>query len=172
MKKLLFISTMLCASIALSQEYATTETGKVVQLNKNGTYKYVKPKESSPIYETDFKKKDGKVSINNKTISLILADKKMQNVDLTFQSTERQFMQTNVDNMNIMVANANIEAMSRMKNKYTYMPRSVYMYFSENINKWIVSITYTSENDYGGSKEGKAVCSMKSDGTFYDIEFI
>lgn len=44
--------------------------------------------------------------------------------------------------------------MSNLKNKYTFIPREIYIYYVELDNSWEISVSYSAQNDFGALKDG------------------
>ncbi len=126
-----------------------------------------------PTYIQDkyFIKSENKIEVKSRFIYSKNASDECVKVKFTFKSNERQFALTNPSDINRMVVYANIEVMTHMKNKYSYVPRSIDVYFSEKLNKWIVDLEYTAENDFGGNRNGFASVQFTTTGEFFDTDF-
>lgn len=170
MKKILIF--LFFPLIVSAQEYATTDNGKRVLLNKNGTYKYLKdtPNNNDRIFLKNFKETDGLVIYPEALIKMENADEKKIDVKFSFISTKEEFSTLTESSINIMVTKANIEVMHLMKNKYTYTPKKILMIHSAENQNWIIDIAYTAQNDYGGLKDGHKLVTMTGDGFVYRVE--
>ncbi len=169
-----FIELLLNISLfSFSQQIAITPDGKKVQLIKNETYKFIKDdsteKALSYINESDFTKEDGKVFILTKKVNLKNAEDENVPVNFSFISKEEEFKLTSIFELNEILSKANLEAMYKMKNKFTYVPKKVLFSFDETKNRWIVEITYTAQNDYGATKDGSAIGQFTIDGYLYEM---
>lgn len=170
MKILILLLSLFAIVYCNAQELATTDTGKRVSLSKNGTYKYIPEKKlSGRILLNDFKHDEGKVFYPENLINLEDADKKQIHVRFSFISSEEQFQELTETKLNLMVFKANLEVMYSMKNKFTYTPKKIVMIHNDT-DKWVLSITYTAQNDYGALKDGNVMVSMTGDGFVYRID--
>src|SRR6218665_912071 len=169
---------LLAGCFANAQETATTEDGKVVILNKNGTYKYLKqpssavPKETTYLTQKDFKKTEKGYTILPRKIFLKNAEEEIIPITFSFTASDEEFAKTNVQWINEMISTANMETMYKLKNKFTYSPRKMMLFYDPREKFWIASITYTAQNDYGATKDGTAVCRRGGDGVIYDVNFM
>lgn len=156
-----------------SQELATTESGKKVQLYKDGTYKYIdaNSNETTVLKIYDFKTENGKISCKNR-IYVIDGDEKTTQIEFSFYCNENTFKQIEVDKITEMIRYANIKSMFLMKNRRTYIPKSIRVFFSEESKEWMVSVEYTAQNDYGAIKDGLTVSIFSENGSFKSINSI
>ena len=171
MKKIILLLVMLCSGIAISQETATTESGKTVYLNKNGTYKYVNKDEnrSTVIKESDIVKIGEDVMFKPRPFFVINGDEKNVEVNFNFSSTFNRYSSITIEDLNGMISTANIKAMFLMKNRRTYVPKKISFFFSERESHWIIAIEYIASNDYGGQKDGKIYATFDDLGKFINI---
>ena len=173
MKSILTLLVLNIYIFSFSQQIATTSDGKKVQLNKNGTYTFIKEdyieKSLSYINESDFTKEDGKIFILTKKVNLKNAEDENVPVNFSFISKENEFKLTSIFELNRILFKANLEAMYKMKNKFTYVPKKVVFSFSDTKNRWIVKIIYTAQNDYGATKDGTAIGQFTIDGYLYEM---
>lgn len=155
-----------------SQLLASTEDGRTVILNKNGTYKFAKKESASPlITEKDFKIVGESVKVPNRKLSVFDASNNSVVVDFTYESNKRQYNYINSAKLMAMIVLANAETMYKMKNKYSYIPKKIDVYYNEHFSNWVVAIDYLAENDYGASKNGLAKAKFTSSGEFSDVDF-
>lgn len=171
MKKLLLTAALILVNQSvICQELATTESGKTVQLFKNGTYKYIETKkpESTKLKQADFKIENGNASIKNE-IFVLDGDEKIVKIKFSFFSTESNFKALDIDKLNEMISKANIKSMFQMKNRRTYVPKEMMVFYSDKSNEWVISTEYTAQNDYGATKDGTTVTSFSIIGEFLRI---
>jgi len=171
MKKLLLTAALIFINQSvICQELATTESGKTVQLFKNGTYKYIENKkpESTKLKQADFKIENGNALIKN-DIFVLDGDEKIVKIKFSFFSTESNFKALDIDKLNEMITKANIKSMFQMKNRRTYVPKEMMVFYSDKSNEWVISTEYTAQNDYGATKDGTTVTSFSIIGEFLRI---
>jgi hypothetical protein len=171
MKKIILLLVLFCSGFVFGQETATTESGKTVYLNKNGTYKYAKKEEitSTIIKENDIVKIGEDVMFKPKPFYIINGDEKNVEVKFSFSCSFNRYSSISIDDINGMVSTANIKAMFFMKNRRTYVPKKITFFFSERESHWIISIDYVASNDYGGQKDGQVYATFDEIGKFINI---
>ncbi|OHT44470.1 hypothetical protein [Flavobacterium tructae] len=172
MKQFYLLAFIITSSVIYSQEIATTESGKKVQLNKNGTYKYLsssKNIESTVLKETDFIKTEEYVKFKNQEIYVLNGDEKPVLTSFSFGSDFNRFSSLSIEQINSMISTANIKTMFQMKNRRTYVPKKISFFFVEKDSTWMINISYIASNDYGGQKDGSAYSTFTDIGAFKDL---
>lgn len=171
MKKHLSFSLLLFAQILFAQEYATTDSGKRVELLKNGTYKYIKEikQQNSQIKPTDIVASDDKVKFITDSFFIKNGDDKLTSVKILFSSPSEKYKAVSLEKINLMIATVNIKAMYAVKNKSTYVPKNISLFYSVDSNEWTGVVEYTAQNDYGATKDGKVFCMFDEVGEFKNI---
>jgi hypothetical protein len=165
MKKLLLFIGLLIANGVFAQEFATTDSGKRVELLKNGTYKYVKVTkvEASRVKAADIKIKDDTAFYTNDNFLIENGDEKLTPIKLLVSIPVNAYKAADVDKINRVILEANIKLMYSMKNKRTYVPKKITTILSSKPGEpteWICAIEYTAQNDYGATKDGKTYFSF------------
>lgn len=167
MKKLLLI--IIVQSFCYSQEIATTESGKRVQLNSNGTYQVLEDVNVFSLNLSDFNFVNEKYSIKEKIFQIRCIDKKLHEFDLTTFISKNQMEKLSVDKISEMIALSNEKTTYSLKNKYTYSPKSIRLDFQEKDQRWCAWVQYTAQNDYGATKDSYSFVFFNPDGHFINI---
>ena len=192
MKKVFLVFGLLLAiNLCASQELVVNTKGDTIVLNSDKTWKFKTENNSDKIVTLDdFKEtyasdgktldlaKNGGVFIrnNNETMSLIRkiigkngADENV-NIKFSITITESQLKELGVDKINQINNKALLETKYTLKNKYTFIPREIRWTYSDKgafKNKWLVSIKYSAQNDFGALKDGDNNLFFNIDGTEY-----
>lgn len=168
MKKLLLFTALLITNFVLSQELATTDSGKRVQLLKNGTYKYLKnvTVEATKLKAANFKSLDPDKYYTDKNFLIKNGDGKLTPTNLMISLPATLYNENEITTYDLMIAESNIKTMYSLKNKSTYVPKEISLMFMETKNEWVCQIEYTAQNDYGATKDGKFYCVFDEKGTF------
>lgn len=171
MKKITYLVILLISYTGFGQEIATTESGKKVQLNKNGTYKYLKETkiESTVLKSSDIVTVGDLVKSKSKSLYVINGDEKPVEVQFSFGCSLNRYSSISIDDVNSMISTANIKTMFQMKNRRTYIPKKISFFFSDKESKWLVAIEYVAQNDYGATKDGTAFSTFEELGEFKDV---
>ena len=171
MKNILSTILILASTIVSSQEYATTDAGKRVLLHKNGTYTFVKNQniEATLLVESDIVIRDDRAIVTKKPFYISNGDKKPVLAELSFSTDKDRYSAIKIADINAMLITANIKTMFQIKNRSTYVPKKITLFFSEKANGWLVSIDYIAKNDYGVEKDGTAYSTFDALGVFKDI---
>lgn len=114
-----------------------------------------------------FRSKDGKMSLSRKIITEDGAGNKVE-VKFSIFITEAQLKELGVENINKINYDALVKTKYTLKNKYTFIPREISWYNSDKSNfkgKWLVSIKYSAQNDFGALKDGANQIFYNIDGT-------
>lgn len=169
MKKVFLL--LIVANFSFAQEFATTESGKKVQLNKNGTYTFVNESiiKETILTNSDFSLKDDYYTFISKPYYILNGDDKLVNIDLIYSAKSVFFKSINAEKISFMISMANLKTKYSMKNKRTYVPRKVTIIYSESSNTWMLGLEYISQNDYGANKDGDSYVTFEKDGTFKSI---
>jgi hypothetical protein len=77
-----------------------------------------------------------------------------------------------IKTLNSILHKCNNDVMLDTKNKYTYTPKKIGIYFIESQNRWSINIEYTAQNDFGATKNGKCFFRYSFDGFFYDKYYL
>ena len=191
MKKIFLVFGLLVINLCASQELVVNTKGDTIVLNSDKTWKFKTENNSDKIVTLDdFKEtyasdgktldlaKNGGVFIrnNNETMSLIRkiigkngADENV-NIKFSITITESQLKELGVDKINQINNKALLETKYTLKNKYTFIPREIRWTYSDKgtfKNKWLVSIKYSAQNDFGALKDGDNNLFFNIDGTEY-----
>ena len=59
-----------------------------------------------------------------------------------------------------------------MKNRRTYIPKSIRVYYSDESKEWMISVEYTAQNDYGATKDGLTISIFSEIGSYKSINSI
>lgn len=135
-----------------SQTIATTEMGKEVILNKDGTWKYSNEKEtiSTPTFtDKTFKWKNG-------------YDKIVEVNFLNFLSSEKKIDKTIFDKM---IMNSLVKAKYKLKNKTSFVPREL-SFMDSKKGGYIVTVKYLGKNSYGAESESKTMFLYHESGKY------
>lgn len=85
--------------------------------------------------------------------------------------SQRDLESSTLEKLNDMIDTANTKAKYRVENKYTYIPRDMLMYFSEEDKRWIVIVEATVENDFGVLKTVRGNVHFDNEGNFLETLF-
>ena len=124
----------------------------------------------SYLFEEDFNKKGDTLWLNKK-IYVHNANEDLIMTNFEFYGPKGKLDFLTIDELNHLIHKSNLEVMYDMKNKFTYVPKKITMSFEEKSNRWYVNVIYTSENDYGGTKDGSCVLRYSFDGFLYDKNY-
>ena len=192
MKKVFLVFWLLLViNLCASQELVVNTKGDTIVLNSDKTWKFKTENNSDKIVTLDdFKEtyasdgktldlaKNGGVFIRNNdgTMSLIRkiigkngADENV-NIKFSITITESQLKELGVDKINQINNKALLETKYTLKNKYTFIPREIRWTYSDKgafKNKWLVTIKYSAQNDFGALKDGDNNLFFNIDGTEY-----
>ena len=191
MKKIFLVFGLLVINLCASQELVVNTKGDTIVLNSDKTWKFKTENNSDKIVTLDdFKEtyasdgktldlaKNGGVFIrnNNETMSLIRkiigkngADENV-NIKFSITITESQLKELGVDKINQINNKVLLETKYTLKNKYTFIPREIRWTYSDKgtfKNKWLVTIKYSAQNDFGALKDGDNNLFFNIDGTEY-----
>ena len=168
MKNLSLILLSLISYISFSQEIATTESGKKVILNKNGTYEYLKTTKITEnlLSSSDFKLENGRMSVVQKTCLIKNGDNKNTEVIITVGCSEDKFKTMKIEKINEMFNMINEKSISATKNKYTYNAKIIKLSYLNDSGTWHSTIEYTAQNDYGATKDGLNSATFQGNGEF------
>ncbi len=192
MKKVFLVfGLLLVINLCASQELVVNTKGDTIVLNSDKTWKFKTENNSDKIVTLDdFKEtyasdgktldlaKNGGVFIrnNNETMSLIRkiigkngADENV-NIKFSITITESQLKELGVDKINQINNKVLLETKYTLKNKYTFIPREIRWTYSDKgtfKNKWLVTIKYSAQNDFGALKDGDNNLFFNIDGTEY-----
>jgi hypothetical protein len=158
-------------TIFYCQETAVTESGKKVQLNKNGTYKYLKESklEATSLKDSDMITHGDQISFKEKPFYILNGDEKLVDVKFIFSCSLNRYSSMTTKDLNVMIGIANLRTSFNMKNKRTYVPRKIMLFFSEKTNEWVVTTEYVAQNDYGALKDGTSFTTFDELGAFKNI---
>ncbi|MEW5677045.1 hypothetical protein ABGT15_12090 [Flavobacterium enshiense] len=171
MKKITFLIISLISFTGFTQEIATTESGKKVQLHKNGTYKYLKETkiESTTLKSSDIITVGDFVKSKSNSIYIINGDEKPVEVQFSLSCSLNRYSSISINEINSMISTANIKTMFQMKNRRTYVPKKVSFFFSDKESNWLIAIEYIAQNDFGATKDGTAYSTFEELGEFKEI---
>ena len=130
---------------------------------------YSQNTESTILKESDFKVMGDDVKFFKKDIYVIAGNEKKILCPFAYSSTLNEFKGIGVEKINSMLATSYIKPMFKMKNRFTYTPVSIFIYFSDKNNEWVSVIEYTAQNDYGALKNGRYYVSFEKDGEFKNL---
>lgn len=173
MKKILSLICVAISTFGFSQEIATTENGKKVILNKNGTYEFIKSNvaKESLLLISDFKLENGRMTAIQKNCMIKNGDNKLADVIITVGCDEEKFKSIGIDNINKMLNIINNESISATKNKYTYNPKIIKLSYMKD-DTWHSTLEYTAQNDYGSTKDGLNSATFLGNGEFVKFSTI
>lgn len=173
MKKILLIICVTMSYFGFSQEIATTESGKKVILNKNGTYEFIKTNvaKESLLLISDFKLENGRMTAIQKNCLIKNGDNKLADVIITVGCDEEKFKSMSIENINGMLNIINDKSISATKNKYTYNPKIIKLSYMKD-DTWHSTIEYTAQNDYGATKDGLNSATFQGNGEFVKFSTI
>ena len=123
------------------------------------------------IPEKEFVTSQNQVEVKPRIYYLPNASEECVKIKVSFKCNKRQFAKITFADVNRMIVYANLETMTSMKNKYSYLPRRIDITFTERYSKWIVAIDYTAENDFGGNRNGLAQIQFTEIGEYDDKQF-
>ena len=154
---LLLVPCILFAQKKLVKKTTTTKK-KTEQLIKEN------PSEETILTAKDFVSRSGK-TYNNRN-SILLNDGSDTPVDtkFLFGAPDEKFKILGLEQIKLIIHISNLETISKMKNKYTYQPRKVSMFYSDDKKEWNCAIEYTSQNDYGALKNGTVFYTYDDEG--------
>lgn len=165
MKKLNLIICFIISYIGFSQEIATTESGKKVILNKNGTYEFLKTNvaKENLLLSSDFKLENGRMTAIQKPCLIKNGDNKFTEVIITVGCDEQKFKSMSIEKINEMLNIINDQSISATKNKYTYNAKIIKLSYMKD-DTWHSTIEYTAQNDYGATKDGLNSATFQGNG--------
>jgi hypothetical protein len=140
---LIIILSLLTLVNIYSQTNATTEKGKEVILNDDGTWKYSKNKEkvSVPAFiDKTFKWKDGYDKIVRVNFLNLLSGEKKIDKNLF----RKMFM------------NSLTKAKYKLKNRVSFVPRELSLMDSKK-GGYVLTVKYLGKNSYGAESENKTM---------------
>ncbi len=118
---------------------------------------------------SDFEKENDRVKFKEKTFYFKNGSNEYVPVVTSVFMTEIMFQSISIEKINEMILLSNDKIQYQVKNKYTYMPRSVRLDHSYEQNQWTVLLDYSAQNDYGATKGSFCIVHFNNDGTFKDI---
>lgn len=163
MKRLILLILLFLNFVIYSQ--SKNHNSKIKKLAKSNIE--VNEKSVTFLTEKDFKNKfdtlyiSKKIYVNDANEDLILTN-------FDFISPKKKLDFLTVNELNRIIHKSNLEVMFDVKNKYTYIPKKISIYFIEKENRWYVNIKYTVQNDYGATTDGTCLIRYSSDGFLYD----
>lgn len=171
MKKIILTLLLLYGFVSNSQEIAITESGKRVQLLKNGTYKIIsqEKKIDGKINQSDFKILGDEIFYKNEFIDIINGDEVYIKCKFSYKGSLNRFSSVGTDGFNSMLSTSNTKTMFNLKNRRTYIPKKINLFFVEEKNHWLCYIEYTAQNDYGATKDGTSYITFNELGEFIEI---
>lgn len=174
MKNLSLIVFGLISFIGFGQEIATTESGKKVILNKNGTYEFLKtnPVSDNLLTSSDFKLDNGRMVVVQKNCQIKNGDNKNTEVIITVGCKEDKFKTISIAKINEMLNIINDKSISATKNKYTYNAKIIKLSYLNDSDTWHSTIEYTAQNDYGATKDGLNSATFQGNGEFVKFSTI
>ncbi len=167
--KLLLLLTPMCF---FAQERVTTSSGKTVLLNSNYTWKYEDQKDSGlkPEY---FKTSSNSITaglLDKIKISVKNGEDQDVNVEFSFNSKTEEFNAISIEKIQRMIDYSRDFVTIGLKNKYSFIPRKVSIYYSNDRGGWAVIWDYTAKNSYGGEVQGSNVVMFDNEATkAYDV---
>lgn len=172
MRNSILLLLILFSFMGFAQEIATTENGKKVILNKNGTWEYLKNNEISEnlILASDFILQNGRMSVVNKICYIKNGDNKITEVLITVGCDEDKFKLISIEKINEMLKLVNEKSRTSAKNQYTHNPKVIKLSYVAKEDLWYSTIQFTAQNDYGAVKSG--LSSATFDGNGMLINFI
>lgn len=172
MKNTISLVLILLSFTGFAQEIATTQNGKKVILNKNGTWEFLKDNEISEkiVLASDFKLQNGRMSVLDKVCYMKNGDNKITEVLITVGCAENKFKLISIEKINEMLKLVNEKSRSSAKNQYTYSPKVIKLSYLAKEDSWSSTIQFTAQNDYGAVKSG--LSSATFDGNEMLINFI
>jgi hypothetical protein len=132
MTRILFIVLLSCIQVVNSQEKKWIEPGDVVF--ENGYTKY-----------------------RNIQILTDKADKSLVKVPLSLSFPDSIYKASGMteQKLNTMMFTACANAMYSCKNKYTYEPKEISIFYDSLNKMWASTVIFTAQNDYGAVKDGR-----------------
>jgi hypothetical protein len=163
------ILTLLFSCISYSQETATTESGKKVHLNKNGTYKVISNEVTySLLNKDDFKEQNQRMGAYNLNRLIINGDNKLSDVIIGVGMPIDIFKNIDISKVEKMIKIANEKSIEKTKNKYTYVAKIIKISYTDN-KKWSCTIEFTAQNDFGATKDAISFVTFNELGGFENI---
>lgn len=174
MKNLSLIVFGLIAFMAYGQEIATTESGKKVILNKNGTYEFLKvdPISNNFLTSADFNLDNGRMVVVRKNCQIKNGDNKNTEAIITVGCDVEKFKAITIEKINEMLNVINEKSISATKNKYTYNAKIIKLSYLNESDTWHSTIEYTAQNDYGATKDGLNSATFQGNGEFVKFSTI
>lgn len=122
-------------------------------------------KKTHLINESDFKIVGDKIEFR-KIIKLKNGNNLDTDVDAFIPLKKSQLDSIGIGKINEMVQWGFVKAKYAVKNKSTYIPKKLGLFFMENKNTYTVKIDFTAQNDMGGTKDGTKYYVFDSKGEF------
>ena len=167
MKKLLLLFIMI-SSYGFGQEIATTSSGKQIILNSDKTWDYQDKKESIEDYFFSKEEFNNKTNLFfSKTIELENGGNEKKAVKLKVWDLDNDINNLDFIMFNIAILNANISAKYQLKNTSTYNPISIDI--SKLKGKWLITVTFSGQNGYGATKDGRMLKHINNDGSLSNL---
>lgn len=169
MKKIYWL-IILFANSLIAQELIINSKGDTIILNSDKTWQY-KNSKSGYLSIKDFE--NSKLNSEDKIylISEIIVKDGAENdvrAKFIFLSSKESWNRLGIQNVNNCTHNALIKTKYLLKNKYTFIPREINWYYADKgafIGKWMVTVKYSAQNDYGALKDGEESIFFNEDGS-------
>ena len=126
------------------------------------------PTRETFLTEKDFGFEAGQVHSNRREMFIKDGSEKTVSTPFLFSGPEEKFKTLGLQKLNIIIHTSNFSAILKMKNKYTYQPRKISLFYSENSSNWVCAVEYTAQNDYGATKDGKIFYTYTDTGAEID----
>lgn len=119
------------------------------------------------INKADFtKSSDTTLAIQDKVFKFKAGDEKNVDVFTTIFLNKKDLDTPGIEAINFMLDMAVLKGKYEVKNKYTFVPRKIYLFKSKNNYEWTIILEYTAQNDYGATKDSKSYYLFNNDGEF------
>jgi len=164
MKKL-FILLLLIPFISLAQSKSTK---KPVAKKKVEQPIAENPNEETMLRDKDFVTDADGTHGNRRTIRLNDGSEKPVETSFLFSGPAEKFKSLGTSQINLIIHTANYRTVLAVKNKYTYQPRKVSLFYSVEKQQWTCAIEYTAQNDYGALKDGTIFYIYDETGNFVE----
>lgn len=164
MKNLFLLLTLFIANVLAAQEFATTDSGKRIELLPNGTYKYIT--QGSTVKESGFILEATKAYYSDDHFMIENANKILVEVKVFVTGTPASFKSVGSAKINAMLQKANTETIETVTNKSFYRPVKVSLIYMPDRNRWISRIEYLAKNSQGNAVAEKSFMTFDEKGEF------
>lgn len=114
---------------------------------------------------SDFEKKDDKLLVNKK-IKFKAGDDSDVDVETFIPVTKLQLDSIGISKVNSMIEWGLLKSKYSVKNKYTYIPRKIGLFYMDKKFTWSVKVEFTAQNDMGATKDATKYYVFDKKGEF------